>query len=460
MTCTNQPTRIILPLAALALIVTATYSLAGPLNPPAGPVTSTGKTLTEVEPRIAINATNTPGTATAAFRITQPGSYYLTGNVGALSSSGIEIAANNVTIDLMGFNIQALFGAVKGITVDALHNNITIRNGTVTGFSQGGIVLTGGSSTTGVLVEHVHASGNAGVGIRVGGHAVIRSCTATSNGAGGIHTDGNSTITGCTASKNTTFGFATGDGCSISGCSADGNTAQGFVTNDATTLTGCASIGNGGSGYQLSSGVSVTGCTATANTLQGFVFSLGSSFYGCTSSSNGGSGFSSNNDATLTSCSATGNSNGFELGQGMTVVNCSAASNTIHGIIVSGASTVTGCTSRFNDLDGIRCSSGCSIRDNTCNFNGDNGAGIHAVGSDNRVEDNNCAGADRGIAVDLPGNIIIRNTCSGNTTDWVFAANNVFGPIIDRRAPASAAVNGFTAPSSFGSTDPNANFSY
>ena len=66
-----------------------------------------------------MNATNTPGTATAVFKITQPGSYYLTGNIGALSKSGIEIAANNVTLDLMGFNIQALFGAVKGITVDA-----------------------------------------------------------------------------------------------------------------------------------------------------------------------------------------------------------------------------------------------------------------------------------------------------------------------------------------------------
>jgi hypothetical protein len=62
--------------------------------------------------------------------------------------------------------------------------------------------------------------------------------------------------------------------------------------------------------------------------------------------------------------------------------------------------------------------------------------------------------------VDGAGNIIITNTCSGNTIDWVFVANNVFGPIIDRRVPASASVSGFSAPSSLGSTDANANFSY
>jgi len=79
---------------------------------------------------------------------------------------------------------------------------------------------------------------------------------------------------------------------------------------------------------------------------------------------------------------------------------------------------------------------------------------------DNRIEGNNCTGADRGIDIDSIGNIIIRNTCSGNTIDWVIAANNVFGPIIDRRAPASAAVSGFSAASTLGSTDANANFSY
>jgi len=103
-----------------------------------------------------------------------------------------------------------------------------------------------------------------------------------------------------------------------------------------------------------------------------------------------------------------------------------------------------------------------SYRGNTSTSNGvgGDGAGIRATGADNRIEDNNCTGADRGIDVDAAGNVIIRNTCSGNTTDWVVVANNVVGPILDRRAPASAAINGFAAPDSTGSTHPNANFSY
>jgi hypothetical protein len=57
-------------------------------------------------------------------------------------------------------------------------------------------------------------------------------------------------------------------------------------------------------------------------------------------------------------------------------------------------------------------------------------------------------------------NIIIRNTCSGNTINWVIAANNVVGPILDRTAPASAAISGNSAPDSTGSPHPNANFTY
>lgn len=55
--------------------------LAGPIVPPAGPVSSSYKTLTQIEPRTIINAANTPGDADSTFRIAQSGSYYLTGNV-------------------------------------------------------------------------------------------------------------------------------------------------------------------------------------------------------------------------------------------------------------------------------------------------------------------------------------------------------------------------------------------
>ena len=185
---------------------------------------------------------------------------------------------------------------------------------------------------------------------------------------------------------------------------------------------------------------------------------------GCTAVSNFGEGISVLIASTVTGCTVNLNTgNGISTGDGSTVAGCTARQNTGDGIITSFSSTVTGCTAYGNTGDGIQVSSDCRVTDNMCDRNGNgggDGAGIHATSSDNRIEGNNCTLADRGIDVDLFGNLIIRNTCAGNTTDWDIVANNVFGPIIDRRAPASAAVLGFSAASSLGSTDPNANFSY
>src|SRR5690606_25957259 len=79
--------RIARPLAAVITSVLALAPVvAGPVNPPAGPVAPTHKTLTEVEPRIAVNAANTPGASGAMYVISQPGSYYLTGNITSTGS--------------------------------------------------------------------------------------------------------------------------------------------------------------------------------------------------------------------------------------------------------------------------------------------------------------------------------------------------------------------------------------
>ncbi len=94
--------------------------LAGPLNPPAGPVAPTYKTLNDVEPRIAVNATNTPGHISSTFRIAQAGSYYLTGNVIAPigHSAVIEVASSGVTLDLGGFLISGGGTAQNAVRVN------------------------------------------------------------------------------------------------------------------------------------------------------------------------------------------------------------------------------------------------------------------------------------------------------------------------------------------------------
>jgi len=429
--------------AAALTLVAAGLLLAGPLDPPAGPVTSTYKTLTEVEPRIAINATNTPGDANSLFKITQRGSYYLTGNItGVAGRHGIEIAANGVTLDLMGFDLvgSAEVAALDGVSLGVGNlANITIRNGSVRDWGDEGVDL---ESSINSAVIDVRASGNAGNGISTGRGSTTTGCSAYANGGNGIYTSSGSTISNCNARSNTANGIVGESGSTITGCSAYINTGSGISTGSDSTITGCTASFNTGSGIVAGEGSTITGCTVSNNTDNGISTSFGCTISNCTANNNTGNGISANN--------------------GSTISNCTARSNTLDGISAGIGSTISNCTARLNTRDGIRVTSGCVVLANTCTQNGNSGdgAGIHATGSDNRIEGNNCTFADRGIDVDFVSNIIIKNTCSDNTINWVIAANNVVGPILDRRAPASAAINGFSAPSSLGTTDPNANFSY
>jgi parallel beta-helix repeat protein len=367
---------------ALAAGLFSTLVSAGPLDPPAGAVSSTLKTLAEVEPRIAINATNTPGDADSLFKISAPGSYYLTGNIrGVVLKHGVEITANGVTLDLNGFDLVGIpkMGAVDGVsaTVGGL-SNIAVVNGSVRGWGDEGVDL-GTANVSNCRVQGVLASGNSSHGIYAGSAGTVANCSAYQNNAAGILTLSGGTASCCSAYENGTSGIATANGSTITHCSAYQNTGTGISAGTGCTVSNCSVFGNGASGISVSSGC-----------------------------------------------------------------------------------TVADCTSRGNTLDGIVCTFACVIRGNTCSSNGTlgDGAGIHATIGDDRIEGNNCTSADRGIDIDGPGNIIIRNSCSGNTIDWVIVANNIYGPIIDRRVPASAAVSGFGAVTTLGSTDPNANFSY
>jgi len=420
-------TRII---TAAALTLTAAGLLfAGPLDPPAGPVTSTYKTLQEVEPRIAISATNTPGDADSLFKITQRGSYYLTGNItGVAGRHGIEIAANGVTLDLMGFDLvgSAEVAALDGVSLGVGNlANITIRNGSVRGWGGAGVDLeTFGADNSAVI--DVRASGNAGSGILAHTGCTITGCTAYDNGGNGITTDNGCTISNCTASFNTANGISTGNTCTITGCSAYANGGNGISTNSVCTITGCSASQNSGDGILISSGT-INNCMAWGND---------------------GNGISAGGSATITSCHSIANqANGISAGSGCTISNNSVRASNLNGIAVTGDCLVLANACSVNGFPGI----GGGIGD---------GAGIHATGADNRIEGNNCTDADRGIDVDVAGNIIIRNTCSGNTINWSIAIGNSFGPIVVAGTNAAVVNTNGAVAGNLGSTDPNANFSY
>ncbi len=393
----------------LAAVVT-TATIAGPLTPPAGPVAPTLKTLTEVEPRTAINATNTPGDSDASpslFKISQPGSYYLTGNItGVAGRHGIEIASSGVTLDLNGFDLVGVptMGTFDGVTITVPNlTNLAVVNGSVRNWGRDGINL-GIPTSSGSRIERLNVSGNARSGIFTGSRSVVSNCTA-SGGLFGIFVALGSTVVDCSASNTITYGIAAGPGSTISNSAAYDNTGIGIFADSGCVVVNCSSYLNAGTGIFGVNGVSVSNCAAY---------------------SNGGAGISTSSGATILNC-----------------------------------------TVRLNSLDGIRVSENSRVVGNTCDSNGSgsgDGAGILVTGADNRIEGNNCTDNDRGIDVDSAGNIIIKNTCSGNTIDWDIAANNIYGPIIDRRlsppTTTTPAVSGAAATGTMGSTDPNANLTY
>jgi parallel beta-helix repeat protein len=137
------------------------------------------------------------------------------------------------------------------------------------------------------------------------------------------------------------------------------------------------------------------------------------------------------------------------------------------GITVGSASNVQNCSAFLNKGDGIRASNDCNIIANVCstNGNGGDGAGVHVFFGNSRIEGNNVTNNDRGIEVGFAGNLIIKNSArvngTGSAGNYVIAADNRYGPIIDDTAAGSIAASGkgpFT--STLTTTDPWANFSY
>lgn len=260
-------------------------AVAGPLDPPSGPISSTYKTLTEVEPRIAVNSTNTPGSRDCKFRISQPGSYYLTSDVGAaFLGGGIEIAADGVTLDLMGYTVRGAADSTHGIYTDVSRRGITIRNGVVTGWDQDGIFIKGLQAR----VEGVTATLNLGDGINLESTAVVRGCVAANNGGNGIVTFDHVLVESCLARDNGSYGVQVTGSSIIADCSLHNNTAGGLLTTTACVVTNSVAQSNDAAGFDLGDACSISGCTAQGNVTHGIDVGSKSIARDNTCASNGG----------------------------------------------------------------------------------------------------------------------------------------------------------------------------
>ena len=242
-----------------AVAIAASISLAGPLTPPAGPVTSTMKTIEEVEPRIAINPTNTPGDADSIARITQSGSYYLTGDItGDAFKHAIQIEASGVTLDLNGFTLFGVANSLDGINMPGFEENVVIRDGQIRGWGGNGV-----SSRIDVgRIERIVTVDNGGWGIdnSAGGtfSSYIDTCVANGNGGviagtGGIRGGTTSVVTDCLVFANTGRGIQVSVGSTVRSCYLDDNSDVGVYASNACTVSGCTVHFNGGDGIRVGS---------------------------------------------------------------------------------------------------------------------------------------------------------------------------------------------------------------
>ncbi len=188
------------------------------------------------------------------YTISNPGFYYLSGNLTAASGNGITVNADNVTIDLMGFSLSGNSGDSYGIYMSG-RKNVEIRNGTLTGWTTGIAEIS--ASSSGHRIINIRTDG-CQQGIYLSGDGVVKGCTATgpANNLGlqGILINGTGMVSGCTATNfPSSSAIALGSG----------------VCHDNVAINGYIGIFIGKSG-------SVIGNTVTTNSLQTGIYLAGS----------------------------------------------------------------------------------------------------------------------------------------------------------------------------------------
>ncbi|MEM0982713.1 MAG: right-handed parallel beta-helix repeat-containing protein [Planctomycetota bacterium] len=400
------------PAAALITALSASLSfsaaLAGPLTPPPGAVAPTGKTTDEIEPRTPISG---------PVVITEPGSYYLTGDIVANTGAAIVVSASDVTIDLNRFALVGN-GAAHGVMQNTTgFERVTVRNGTVTAFGGTGIQL---PQTNRVRIENVYATFNGFEGIALGAQAVVINSSTHANANDGMDVGSGSVVSGCTS-------------------------------ND-----------NGLDGLDASTAVSVVNSVFRDNTSAGIDVGAGASIEGCSTERNGVYGIDAGSNSTVRGCTSRNDETGIRLSTSSIAEGCSVGFSTAYGIDGATSSVLRGNTVLGCDIAGIRVSSNAVVIGNALQLNavGANTAiGLLVTSSDNRIEANSFIDNDIGLDVNGSGNLIIRNSATGNgTVNWDIVANNRVGPIVS--APNSPMIMGNTGGAGVGSTNPWANITY
>jgi hypothetical protein len=211
---------IVMALLLLVLAVLAGVVQGGPLDPPAPPGSTQQNLIFQ------------PSSCTGfPINITSSGGYKLAQNItmpASCTKNGIQIDAPDVTIDLAGFRLAGVAGALSGMAETGTndHRGLVVTNGTITGWP-GGAINTPGVGGGRFQSLHVYGNGRAGTStgtLRAGTDNVVDNVILSDNSGWGIHMDHTARISNCLIDgfQHGGDGIRSADHASIRNCTVVG----------------------------------------------------------------------------------------------------------------------------------------------------------------------------------------------------------------------------------------------
>lgn len=198
------------------------------------------------------------------YTITKSGFYYLKGNLTTANATdtAITINANGVTLDLMGFAVNApTSSSGDGIHIGAAIN-VEVRNGAVSNFTRG-VYSDWAAGGFNHRLANLRAS-YCGIGIygSVSG-IIVSGCQAVGCGDGFIYNGGFAAVyEKNTAMSNTNSGFTFSGAGNLINNSSGGNGGTGFILPGASS----AFVDRNSAHFNGTNWTGLAGCTVGINT--------------------------------------------------------------------------------------------------------------------------------------------------------------------------------------------------